>query len=225
MRKYIVRLLEFGSDKYAYLKNLPKNSSVLDIGCGDCRRLRYRSYFRGDLVHHGVDIHPDRRCEGYLETFHVLDIGKDALPFQEGFFDLVVLSHVIEHIPKRDFLFAVKEIVRVLKQGGYLYIEIPAEKTRRFTSAEKLRRLSLPVTTMNFYDDESHVSLYTIGELAGLLEEESLNVHSHGDIREPVKKYLSPVLLFIGYVLRNESIFTGSLWSIVNWASFIVARK
>ena len=225
MEKLIVRFLEFGSDKYAYMKHLPANSRVLDVGCGDCRRLRYRSYHRNDLIQHGIDVQEDRGCKKHLATFHALDIAKETLPFEEEYFDLVVMSHVLEHLPRSDFLFCLREIKRVLRGGGYFYIEFPSEKTSRFVTAKTLKRYALPVTTLNFYDDDTHVSLYSVQEVIGILEGESLKVHRYGDVREPVKKCLAPLLIVAGCILRNESVVTGALWSLVNWASFIVAKK
>lgn len=225
VEKYIIRFLEFRSEKYTYLRHIPENGKVLDIGCGDCRRLRYRSYFRNDLVNYGIDSRDDVRCGKYLNTFYNLDITREKLPFAEEYFDLVVLSHVVEHLPKDGFLFVMKEIRRVLKEGGYVYIEFPSEKTRHFMTAETLRRFACPVTTLNFYDDKTHISLYTIQELTGILRDEKMSVCGSGDIREPVKKCLSPMLLLAGYMMRDKSIFTGSLWALLNWASFIIARK
>jgi len=225
IKKYLIRFLEFKSDKYAYLKHIPRNARVLDIGCGDCRRLRYRSYYRNDLVNYGVDIHEDARCRKYLNELHKLDVTKDKLPFVAGYFDLVVLSHVIEHLTKDGALHCIKEIKRVLKRGGYVYVELPSYRTQHFITAKTLNRYTLPVTTLNFYDDETHVNLYAIEELADILRDEKMSICGYGDIREPVKKCLSPFLLLLGYVLRDKSVFTGSLWSLVNWASFVVARK
>lgn len=220
-----MRFLEFKSDRYACLKHIPKNGRVLDIGCGDCRRLEYRGYRREDLVQYGVDVHVDVRCKGILNEVYNLDVTRENLPFDEGYFDLVVLSHVAEHLPASGFLFCLKEIRRVLKQGGYIYVEFPSEKTRHFVTSKTLKRLGCPVTTFNFYDDETHISLYTMREMLGTVEEAGLGIWRYGDVREPVKKCLSPFLIVTGYVLRDESIFTGSLWSLVNWASFIIARK
>lgn len=46
-----------------------------------------------------------------------------ALPFENGTFDLVLLSEVLEHIP--DDTAALREIVRVLRPGGHLVISVP----------------------------------------------------------------------------------------------------
>lgn len=225
LKQHIIRFLEFKSDKYAYLKYIPRNGRALDIGCGDCRRLEYRSYYRKDLIQYGADVHEDSQCEDILSKFYNLDITREDLPFEEGYLDLVVMSHVIEHLPRNGFRFCMKEIGRVLKQGGYIYVEFPSERTRHFIASKTLKRLGCPVTTLNFYDDETHISLYTMEEMITVLEEEGFRTWRYGDVREPVKKCLSPFLLIAGYLIRDESIFTGSLWSLLNWPSFIIARK
>jgi SAM-dependent methyltransferase len=45
------------------------------------------------------------------------------LPFRDGSFDLVVCTSVLEHVP--DAAAAAAELVRVTRQGGRLWIEIP----------------------------------------------------------------------------------------------------
>ena len=47
----------------------------------------------------------------------------DELPFKEESFDVVISSHVLEHLPSRTvFLTIISEIIRVLKKGGSAYI-------------------------------------------------------------------------------------------------------
>jgi 2-polyprenyl-3-methyl-5-hydroxy-6-metoxy-1,4-benzoquinol methylase len=52
----------------------------------------------------------------------ILSSGTD-LPFEDGTFDLVLCNDVIEHLDKQEEL--VREIYRVLKEGGYLYLTTP----------------------------------------------------------------------------------------------------
>jgi len=223
--KLAVRFLEFSSDKYRYLKNLPEGSLVLDIGTGDCRRLRYRSHFRSDLIQYGVDLKENEACRKHVREFFVCDVARDALPFRDGFFDLIVLSHVIEHIPRVSIQSVLSEIRRTLKKGGHLFIELPSERTTKLVSGSTLRKFGLPVGTLNFADDPTHISPLTLGELRGILETNGFSVTKCGDVREPVKKAFSPLLLFAGVLLRSENLATGALWSLVNWASFAVAVK
>lgn len=47
------------------------------------------------------------------------------IPFQEERFKGVILSHVLEHLPKHEHGKALLEIRRVLKPYGTLYLEVP----------------------------------------------------------------------------------------------------
>lgn len=50
-------------------------------------------------------------------------LNANKLPFKNNTFDLILFNHVIEHISNYEK--AVKEIYRVLKKNGYLYIATP----------------------------------------------------------------------------------------------------
>ena len=51
------------------------------------------------------------------------DLDKQALPFDNCFFDVVLASHVFEHI--RDLPCLIDEIHRILKKTGELHIRVP----------------------------------------------------------------------------------------------------
>lgn len=53
----------------------------------------------------------------------VVDLAKEPLPFEESSVDLVFSYHTIEHVS--DYLFAMSEIYRVLKDGGILLLGTP----------------------------------------------------------------------------------------------------
>jgi len=48
-----------------------------------------------------------------------------ALPFSEGTFDGAVMFEVIEHVPRHTELAALREVRRVLTQGGWLLLSTP----------------------------------------------------------------------------------------------------
>jgi ubiquinone/menaquinone biosynthesis C-methylase UbiE len=53
-------------------------------------------------------------------------IDGERLPFPDGSFDIVTSYSVLHHIP--DYLLAVREMARVLRPGGYLYIDHEASE-------------------------------------------------------------------------------------------------
>jgi SAM-dependent methyltransferase len=100
------------------------NSQLLDLGCfeGDFTEIVAKKV--GTRSIHGVDalesIEKKARARGI--EFHHSDLNK-KLPFDNGVFDAVCASQIIEHISDTDVF--VKEMHRVLKQGGYAVISTP----------------------------------------------------------------------------------------------------
>ncbi len=104
--------------------------SVLDMGCGDGRVMR----FLGDLGHrlHGFDL-PDREealrrhmspvfGDAYTERIRIME-DERRIPFDDGMFDLIYANQVFEHLRFLDQMLA--ECVRVLKPGGTLVTLFP----------------------------------------------------------------------------------------------------
>jgi ubiquinone/menaquinone biosynthesis C-methylase UbiE len=108
---------------------------VLDLGCGAGRH----SF---EALRHGADVVAadlDRRLlhevavlavamevEGETAlgaTFEAVHANALDLPFEDGSFDHVIASEVLEHIPDDEV--AIKEIVRVLKPGATAAVTVP----------------------------------------------------------------------------------------------------
>src|SRR5208283_5040360 len=76
--------------------------------------------------------------------------------FLNGYFDLVTMTHVIEHLPTP--VATLKEISRILKPGGFLFIRTP--------NAESLPRL---VTEKKWFEDHDHLFFFGNRSLNSLL--------------------------------------------------------
>ena len=63
---------------------------------------------------------------------------KDKIPFEKNYFDGIIASAVLEHIPNKQVNYFLSEIRRVLKPGGYLLI---SRLPRKFSYLEYLARL------------------------------------------------------------------------------------
>lgn len=71
----------------------------------------------------GVD---NRAFEG---VDHVLDIGKDPLPFEDNSVDEIRAIHLFEHLYPEQLFFVMDECFRVMKPLGKLHIEVPKAGT------------------------------------------------------------------------------------------------
>jgi len=112
--------------------NIPKDDKILDLGCGP-------GYFldgmkeRGYTDVTGVTLSPGdiKICEDKGHTIKMYDLS--FLPQKDGYYDesvdFIFLRHALEHSPYP--IFSLMEYNRVLKQGGKIYIEVPAPNCDR----------------------------------------------------------------------------------------------
>lgn len=101
------------------IRNLPAGARVLDLGAGPgsfhCERL--------DLTVVRVDLErPHKLGQG---SYVLADAAR--LPFAPASFDLVVSNHSLEHFTELDA--TVREIGRVVKRDGALYVAVPDATT------------------------------------------------------------------------------------------------
>lgn len=95
---------------------------MLDAGCGSGRVFQYR--FAADerprlIV--GIDVTDEPRGNGNIDAAAKADL--ERLPFADGSFDVVLSSHVAEHLVRPEAVFG--ELARVLRPGGRLVLLTP----------------------------------------------------------------------------------------------------
>ena len=104
---------------------------VLDYGCGQGHYSRSMAARGWDVT--GVDVDPGRLAEATERAqavglddrcrFVPVELASTRLPFDDGHFDAIFASEVIEHLP--DPLGWIQELKRVLRRGGTLYLTTP----------------------------------------------------------------------------------------------------
>jgi len=93
---------------------------VLDAGCGSGRVFQHRLAGRVRCVI-GVDVTDEPRGNQNIDGAAKADLR--SLPFRHGTFDLIVMSHVAEHLTEPEPVF--RELARVLRPGGRLLLLTP----------------------------------------------------------------------------------------------------
>ena len=114
--------------------NLPPDSKVLDVGCGEGRHIFGILNEFENVSCYGLDQDASslNKCKEGLEFFKELDCNGTIfqqgsvyqLPYEENFFDLIICSEVLEHL--EDYHAAINEIYRVLKPGGKFLTSVPS---------------------------------------------------------------------------------------------------
>jgi ubiquinone/menaquinone biosynthesis C-methylase UbiE len=100
--------------------NLDKKSKILQIGCGPEDIINYFSVGELYAIDPLADFYKEKFKLNYGNV-HFSQARAEKLPFEDNFFDVVILSNVLDHVeyPSR----ALEEIKRVLKKGGVFYFE------------------------------------------------------------------------------------------------------
>ena len=101
---------------------------ILDVGSGEgFFKFFFDSVCTEKIEWHGIEIWKERADFCKHIGYHVTEVNleKDNLPFGDEHFDVVLASHVIEHLPDPGRI--VKEMGRVLKREGMLLIATPTK--------------------------------------------------------------------------------------------------
>jgi 2-polyprenyl-3-methyl-5-hydroxy-6-metoxy-1,4-benzoquinol methylase len=118
---------------------------ILDVGCSSGQLVG--AFHSLGVEAFGIDISREMICESPNELRDYLinlDITGKKLPFMDGYFELIVLLDVIEHIPLSVLENVLNELRRVLKANGIIYISTPDPLMCKLLG----------------YSDPTHVSVY-----------------------------------------------------------------
>ncbi len=197
------------------LSRLNERARVLDLGSGP------GSFPPGATPARVVRVDAERPAAA-PENFVLADAAR--LPFPSGSFDAIVSNHSLEHIA--DLAGAVREMLRVLRADGYLYIAVPDASTladrvyrwlgrggghvNAFVSAEDVPRLfgaGNPATTRVLYASFSFLN--------------RKNFRARAPRRLMLLGNGSEGFLRVGtWALRKLDGALGTRWSVYGWAYY-----
>jgi trans-aconitate methyltransferase len=139
-----------------YVGNKPFR--LLDIGAGNHSATVTHQWYP-QVEYYGLDLdrnyNNDERDFQLTKAFYEMNLENlefDAIP--DGFFDVILMNHVIEHLRNGDEVVA--RLLPKLRAGGLFYLEFPGPRS---TTLPRMRG------TLNFFDDDTHMRVYSRPEL------------------------------------------------------------
>ena len=183
-----------------------KNLNILDYGCGLGQTLQalendgYTNCYGVDIERNAIDL-----CKNNNLQVEELDLNNLSNPYDFKF-DVIILSHIIEHIPKNEIINTLIFIKNeFLKDNGKLLIAVPNAQSN--TDAYWA------------YEDWTHTTLFTSGSLyyvlksAGFQNIEFLDIDCTLGGKSKIKKLIRKFLLKL-YIINKD------FWNKVTCSSY-----
>ncbi|MBW1801084.1 MAG: class I SAM-dependent methyltransferase [Deltaproteobacteria bacterium] len=115
------KMFDYFTGKY----HLASGSKILDVGCG--QGLAMALFMENDFDPIGIALNRHDVIACQEKGYDVYEMDQSFLDFENETFDFIWCRHCLEHsiFP----FFTLSEFFRILKPGGYLYVEVPAPDT------------------------------------------------------------------------------------------------
>jgi 2-polyprenyl-3-methyl-5-hydroxy-6-metoxy-1,4-benzoquinol methylase len=193
--------------------------AILDVGCGNHSPTMTKHWFPRS-TYYGLDVQLYNNSLEDLQAidqFYEADLREDSLEqIPDGHFDIILMVHVVEHITNGEDVIC--RLSRKLKPGGRIYVETPSERSATLPSG---------MDCLNFYDDPTHVRLYTQTELELACTAAGMRVVAAGLRRDMLWMVVGLALLpkQLSSLARHGKLFGPGLWDWLGFAQFVEALK
>jgi len=199
---------------YSELKN--KAFNFLDVGAGSSSATKTKQFFP-NCKYHGIDRDNYRNTDAdfnAMDSYYEMDL--TLLQFKDipnDFYDIINMSHVIEHLENGDKV--IEGLLPKLKKGGRIYLEFPGIKSTKLPSMRD---------TLNFYDDPTHVRIYSHMEVSEILVKHGFEIIKQGTRRHWPLIWLLPFSI-MHQTIKYGYIPGGVFWDLLGFAEFVYAKK
>jgi ubiquinone/menaquinone biosynthesis C-methylase UbiE len=191
-------------------KNMIVGKTILDCGCGEgFVSLKLASLGATVL---GVDlslnkIRMAKKLEKCTNAQNAEFIVADAenLPFKEHAFNIVVLSEVIEHLPKPKL--CLNELNLILAENGETYITVPRNTEIGMSWLKKKRQKKILIICDPLHFD-SHIQTFSRREFGELLKKCGFVIDNAKGIIFPIPSQLTFILKFSAIIKLTKGVLT-----------------
>ena len=202
---------------------------ILDVGCGLGMYTRRMRTFSAEV--YGIELDAEKIARAGGEKPYISLGRAEALPFPEGYFDVILLHEVLEHV--EDDQRAVAEAHRCLKAGGRMVIFAPNRLYPFETHGVYLggRYLFGVIPLVNYLPIAlrrhlcPHVRTYASGQLRRLLKNLPGRVIVHTQIFAGYDKLASRSALLARMARRVSYTLEGTPLSCFGLSHFLVVEK
>lgn len=155
---------------------------VLDIGCNEGMMILYCRKNNSKTEFYGIDILPEKKDksmeQGYKSVL-LQDIRECPFDYEDNFFDVVICSHILEHLEHPGKL--LEKLKRIIRKEGLLIVGVPIGILPAILWRRHVTPLCSPVNKKEeALKRFGHVTFFTLPELKRLLRH-------HGFITEEAR--------------------------------------
>ena len=153
--------------KITQLLRKKRVKKILDLGCGSGRHLVYLAkkgfdVYGFDISEHGIKIAGDwLKKEKLRASFKIGDVYK-KLPYNDNFFDALISTQTLYHNRISNIRKLIKEIERILKPGGLIFITVTRMRPKKDIPKERMWKIKFiaPRTYIPLSHDEKGLIHY-----------------------------------------------------------------
>ena len=205
-----------------FLKNLPRNSTLLDLGAGDGSLSTYREWPlnpRLDIRLLALSLSKGEMFNKY-DGFELKNFETDPDIFSNERIDAVVCCHFIEHMTNPEP--TIKFLANRLGSGGRIYLEWPHVLSKKMPQRQWLVDNGVNISTTRSDDDGTHIEAWDIGQIQSLIEANGFYVEATARIVLPdVADRMRDVSKKNNDVVGNTLAF----WAKFGWSQYLIAER
>lgn len=206
----------------SFLKMLPVNARVADIGAGDGSLSVFRKWpepVREDLRLHAYSIEKGERFDDF-ESYEISDWNVAPPEFGGIEFDGIVCAHFIEHVadPASFAAWAGRKLVK----GGRAYVEWPSEASIDLPGRDELLAAGVSLVISRYHDDSTHSTLPGRSQMIAALKAHGMEIEQQGVVSLP---WIEEQLMANFKDSEDSFPRQAAFWSKTRWSQFLIARR